>query len=50
MLCLIQLNLYPSFLKGLQKINDECGKVIYFELVGENCMKITDLWINNILL
>jgi hypothetical protein len=29
--------LYPSFLKGPQKINDEFRKVIYVELFGENC-------------
>jgi hypothetical protein len=33
-------NLYPSFLKGPRKIKDECRKIIYFELFGDNCMEI----------
>jgi hypothetical protein len=27
-------------MKVSRKISDRCGKVIYFELIGENCMKI----------
>jgi hypothetical protein len=27
-------------MKGQQKLNDEYGKVVYFELFGDNCTKI----------